>query len=218
MDLKQFADNGKTVGNLGGAPYTQHSAPYRSWNPAADMRYRIRSNWSAYAQFAVGSNIPPSNVFDTKGAQVAVLPKPTMVKTYQIGTVVKFNRVTFDMAAYYSHFQNPYSSFLDAAGESFFYQTGPSNTRGVEAEGNILVTRGLSLYANATLGSAKYQGGAKYANGGLWIQNTPNNTEAVGLTYSRKGWDLGMFNKRSEEHTSELQSRFGISYAVFCLK
>src|ERR1043166_9815375 len=25
-------------------------------------------------------------------------------------------------------------------------------------------------------------------------------------------------SKRSEEHTSELQSRFGISYAVFCLK
>src|ERR1043166_310357 len=24
--------------------------------------------------------------------------------------------------------------------------------------------------------------------------------------------------RRSEEHTSELQSRFGISYAVFCLK
>src|ERR1043166_9780035 len=30
-------------------------------------------------------------------------------------------------------------------------------------------------------------------------------------------WPLGR-NKRSEEHTSELQSRFGISYAVFCLK
>src|ERR1043166_10056035 len=27
-----------------------------------------------------------------------------------------------------------------------------------------------------------------------------------------------LFNDRSEEHTSELQSRFGISYAVFCLK
>src|ERR1043166_2914051 len=26
------------------------------------------------------------------------------------------------------------------------------------------------------------------------------------------------FQRRSEEHTSELQSRFGISYAVFCLK
>src|ERR1043166_6229654 len=28
--------------------------------------------------------------------------------------------------------------------------------------------------------------------------------------------NVGMF--RSEKHTSELQSRFGISYAVFCLK
>src|ERR1043166_9533061 len=29
---------------------------------------------------------------------------------------------------------------------------------------------------------------------------------------------LGADASRSEEHTSELQSRFGISYAVFCLK
>jgi len=27
-----------------------------------------------------------------------------------------------------------------------------------------------------------------------------------------------LLDMRSEEHTSELQSRFGISYAVFCLK
>jgi iron complex outermembrane receptor protein len=66
----------------------------------------------------------------------------------------------------------------------------------VEAEGNIALGYGLSLYLNGTAGSAKYQGGAKYANGGLWIQNTPNNTEAIGLTYQVKGWSLGMFNKR----------------------
>src|ERR1043166_4688359 len=29
---------------------------------------------------------------------------------------------------------------------------------------------------------------------------------------------IALFEPRSEEHTSELQSRFGISYAVFCLK
>src|ERR1043166_10343574 len=33
----------------------------------------------------------------------------------------------------------------------------------------------------------------------------------AGLRAVRRG-------QRSEEHTSELQSRFGISYAVFCLK
>src|ERR1043166_10293480 len=36
-----------------------------------------------------------------------------------------------------------------------------------------------------------------------------------------KGWCIRKAfckDMRSEEHTSELQSRFGISYAVFCLK
>src|ERR1043166_2342250 len=36
----------------------------------------------------------------------------------------------------------------------------------------------------------------------------------------RWSWSSNLqdFVMRSEEHTSELQSRFGISYAVFCLK
>ena len=43
------------------------------------------------------------------------------------------------------------------------------------------------------------------------------------LTYlkQKKAGQKNHFSKkqtRSEEHTSELQSRFGISYAVFCLK
>src|ERR1043166_8996251 len=37
------------------------------------------------------------------------------------------------------------------------------------------------------------------------------------LTFSIEGHE-GERQPRSEEHTSELQSRFGISYAVFCLK
>jgi iron complex outermembrane receptor protein len=197
MNLTQYADNGKTVGNLGGKPSTYHDAQYRSWMPSIDLRYRVKSNWTAYAQFGTGSNIPPSSVFDTKNALVAVVPKPTTVKTYQVGSALKFDRWTLDFDAYYSHFQNPYSSFIDATtGEAYFYQTGPSNTKGVEAESNIRVAGGLSVYLNGTMGSAKYQGGAKYANGGLWIQNTPKNTEAIGLTYAVKGWNLGMFNKR----------------------
>lgn len=197
MDLAQFADNGKTVGSLGGAPSTFHTANYRSWLPSIDMRYKLRSNWTAYAQFGTGSNIPPSSVFDSKNALVAVLPKPTAVKTYQAGSVLKFNRWTLDLDAYYSHFQNPYSSLIDATtGESYFYQTGPSNTKGVEAEGNILAGHGFSVYLNGTMGVAKYQEGRSYANGGLWIANTPKNTEAIGLTYQKSNWDMGIFNKR----------------------
>jgi iron complex outermembrane receptor protein len=190
MNFTQFADNGKTVGSLNGAPSVMHDATFRSWMPSIDARYKLKSNWSVYAQFATGSVIPPTNVFDTKGALVAVLPKPTTTKTYQIGSVLKFNRVTLDVDGYYSHFQNPYAATPDASGEPVFYQTGPSNTKGVEAESNILIGHGFSLYLNGTLGSAKY------AQTGLWVANAPKNTETVGFTYRVKSWDLGFFNKR----------------------
>src|SRR3546814_9234192 len=35
---------------------------------------------------------------------------------------------------------------------------------------------------------------------------------------SMDNWDPQLLNRRSEEHTSELQSLMRISYAVFCLK
>ena len=190
MNFTQFADNGKTVGSLNGAPYVVHDETFRAWMPSLDARYKLKPNWTVYAQFATGSVIPPTNVFDTKGGLVAVLPKPTTTKTYQLGSVLKFNRVTLDMDGYYSHFQNPYSSSPDASGEPVYYQTGPSNTKGVEAESNILIGHGFSLYLNGTLGSARYQ------KTGLWVQNAPKNTETVGFTYQLRGWDLGFFNKR----------------------
>ncbi len=190
MNFTQYADNGKTVGSLNGAPYVIHDATFRSWMPSLDARYKLQTNWTVYAQFATGSVIPPTNVFDTKGALVAVLPKPTTTKTYQLGSVLKFNRVTLDVDGYYSHFQNPYSNAPDPSGEPIYYQTGPSNTKGVEAESNILIGYGFSLYLNGTLGSAKYQ------NTGLWVQNAPKNTETIGFTYQLRGWDLGFFNKR----------------------
>src|ERR1043166_10051824 len=41
---------------------------------------------------------------------------------------------------------------------------------------------------------------------------------AVDRQHPLHGARLFLSADRSEEHTSELQSRFGISYAVFCLK
>src|SRR3546814_2499696 len=38
------------------------------------------------------------------------------------------------------------------------------------------------------------------------------------LPKAEGGWNLWLFHRRSEEHTSELQSLMRISYAVFCLK
>ncbi len=208
MHLKQFAD-GKTVGNLGGAPFVTHSAGYNSWLPSFEANYRIRDNWSAYGQYGRGSVIPPSSVYDVTGAQVAVTPKPIVASTYQGGSVVKLNRVSFDADVYYIHYQNSYSSFTPSSGPdngfTYYYQNPASNTVGVEGETNIALTRSLSVFLNGTYGQAKYESAsavaatattpAVAASPSAWVANTPNYTATEGLTYRDKRFDVGFFNK-----------------------
>jgi iron complex outermembrane recepter protein len=212
MNLNQYQD-AKIVGCLGGksgtdfvtgAPiciggptFVNHVGNFGNWLPNIAARYSVMSNWSVYAQFAEGNIIPPSSVYDVTGANVLTPPKPTLAKSYQIGSVMKHGRWTLDLDAYYVHFQNPYTSFFDTNAQDYvFYPTGPSNTKGIEAESNFLLGAGFSLYLNGTMGSAKYQEGAGIVNGGLWVANTPKNVETVSLLWRHKNWDVGFVDKR----------------------
>ncbi|MDR3727165.1 MAG: TonB-dependent receptor [Terracidiphilus sp.] len=210
MHLKQYAD-GSTVGSLNGAPYVTHNAFYNNLLPSFEANYRIRSNWSAYGQYGRGSEIPPSSVFDVTGAQVAVTPSPTTASTYQGGTVLKLNRVLFDADVYHINYESAYSSYkvTDATkadyGDSYYYSTPSRNTTGFEAEGNLVLMRGLSAVLNGTFGEAKYDsakattlgnGTVIPASGVVWVAGVAKNTASGGLTYQNKGWDLGFFNKR----------------------
>jgi iron complex outermembrane receptor protein len=189
-DFRQFADNGKTVGNLNGAPYIDHMATFNSWQPSFDARYKLARNWSVYGQYATGNSIPPTSVFDVKNARVAVLPKPTQVRTFQFGSVYKTGRFTLDVDSYFIHFDSGYSSTPDANGEPVYYLTSTSRTRGVEAESSVYFGHGFSAYVNGTAGIAKYN------DTNLWVQNAPRDTETIGLSYQQGNWDLGFFNKR----------------------
>jgi iron complex outermembrane receptor protein len=177
---------------IGGAAFVGHSVDYNSWLPSIAARDQVQRNWSVYAQFGEGSSIPPTNVFDVPNAAVEAPPKPTLAKTYQGGAVMKFNRWTLDVDAYYIHFQNPYSAVNDPNNfsEPVYVLTGPSNTKGIEAESSIAAGHGVSLYFNGTLGAARYQ------NTGLWVANAPRDTETVGLTWQQKNWTTGFFDKR----------------------
>ena len=215
---KQYADNGKTIGGLGtNNPNTfiTNGGSYSAWLPSIDANYRLKSNWSVYGQVATGSIVPPSSVFDyaqgPNGTPVKTLPKQQRNTTYQAGTVLKLKRVTFDADFYHIRFQNSYSSTLDSSGEPVYFLQPSSITKGFEAESNIYVAHGLSVYFNASVGRASYVGNLSVtcaptnctgapitvtAPSGLWVANTPSDTEAEGVTYQRKGWDLGVFNKR----------------------
>jgi len=223
--LTQYQDNGKTVGCLGGAlstgatvtkanvvciggnPSTYHSAGYSSYLPSIDANYHLLSNWSVYGQFGEGTIIPPSGVFDVAGAQVLTTPKPTEVFTYQSGTVLKLKQVTLNADMYFSRFQGAFTAIPDSNNTSEFdYVTsGDAVTKGFEAEMNVYITHGLSFYANGTAGKARYVSptvpnnkGVPIANVnyGLWVANTPSDTEAFGLTYQQKRIEFGIFDKR----------------------
>jgi iron complex outermembrane receptor protein len=194
QSFTQYADDGKIVGDLGGAPFITNVAAYSSYLPSADANYRIKDNWSVYAQFSKGSIIPPTSVFDQAGA-VATLPKPTGVSTYQAGSVLKLKRLTLDGDVYFIKFQNPYSSFNPTDGSDTVFFLGPDSiTKGIELETNVSLGHGLSVYGNGTVGSATYTGTG--VPSGLWVTNTPANTEGFGVTYQDKNIDMGIFEKR----------------------
>jgi iron complex outermembrane receptor protein len=218
IDTKQFADNGKTIGGLGTNDpdtFITNSGSYSSWLPSIDANYRLKNSWSVYGQVSTGSVVPPSKVFDytqgPAGIPVKTLPKQQRSTTYQTGTVLKLKRVTFDADFYHIRFQNSYSSTLDPTGEPIYFLQPSSITKGFEAESNVYVGHGLSAYLNASVGRATYVGSLSVdcapskcsaapinvnAPSGLWVANTPSDVETEGVTYQRKGWDFGLFNKR----------------------
>ena len=223
---KQFADNGKTIGSLQptgvtGDPtkFITNAGSYTAWLPSIDLNYRVKSNWSVYGQLSTGSVVPPSKVFDfnqgVNGLPVKTAPKQQRSTTYQAGTVLKLKRATFDADFYHIRFQNSYSSTLDSTGEPVYFLQPSSISKGFEAESNIYIGHGLSAYLNATVGRAEYVGTLAVscvtgttgctsstpqlslaAPSGLWVQNTPSDTESEGVTYQHNGWDAGYFNKR----------------------
>jgi iron complex outermembrane receptor protein len=189
QNFVQYADL-KKVGNLGGAASVSHDGSYHSWLPSLDARYLLQKNWSAYAQFAEGDVIPPTSVFDVTNAAVSVLPKPTLTKTFQVGTVWTSEKAMFSADAYTTRLDNSYSSSYDAkAIDTIYFPSGTSTYKGVEAEANVLIDR-VAVYVNGTIGSAKYN------SSGLWVQNAPGDTETLGLTYQEHRVSIGAFAKR----------------------
>ena len=150
----------------------------------------LQKSWSIYAQFATGDEVPPSNVFDVKNAAVTVLPNSVKNKTFQVGTVYTSEGMTFSADAYHISFDNAYSSTTDLNGFTTWYSNGKSVSQGIEAEANFVLGGGFNIYANATLGSAKYEAT------GLWIQNAPRDTQSLGLYYQQDAWSVGLLGKR----------------------
>ncbi|WP_446745619.1 TonB-dependent receptor [Silvibacterium acidisoli] len=209
MNLTQYADDGKTVGKLNGATSITSFGGFGSNLPSAEGNYRILRNWSAYAQFGKGAEIPPSSTFDVAGGgqEVSQLPKPTQTTTYQAGTVLKTNRFTLDADVFRVKFQNNYISLAVAnpnnpAYDNNEYYLGPDSiTKGFEAETNVAVGYGFHVYANGTVNKATYTGTGVPSN--LYVADTPSYTQSLAVTYQDHGFDVGVIEKRVGDHYND---------------
>lgn len=229
---------------------TNHGS-YSAWLPSLDFNYRIHPDFSVYAQASTGSIVPPSSVYDYYQTPTTLVPKPQLTTkpeqqrstTYQAGAVMKLKNLSLDADAYHIRFQNSYSSVIDTTptdpdfGDAVYFLQPSSVTQGVEFETNFTVVRGLSVYLNANATTAFYSGKLNAntsstaltapvlvkAPTGLWVAQTPTDTELQGLTYQSKSFDVGFFNKRVGEqrvdngqyHNQSLISPFSASNAYF---
>jgi iron complex outermembrane receptor protein len=187
QDFVHLADNGGAVGALGGAPSIAHSITYTDVLPALDVRYQFKPNWSMYAQYALGDQIPSTNVFDVPNAKALPVPTPTKTTTVQVGTVWSSDDLTLAADIYKTNLDSTYSksSTADSSGNFGWYASGTQTSQGIEAEANWVLGQGFSLYGNATAASLKYD------SNGKWVAGAPSDTETLALNYKRANWSVG---------------------------
>jgi iron complex outermembrane receptor protein len=214
--------NYATNTNINPNAFVANAGSFYATLPSLSLNYRIQNNWSVFAQAAQGSIVPPSSIFDfnqSTGGTIATqvqLPKQQKNTTYEAGTVLKLKNVTFDADYFHIHFDNSYSCIATASSgdDNSCYLQPSSITEGVEGEANLYLTHGFSAYLNASYNQAAYEGTLAAtctgsttacaagpapivtAPSGLWVQQTPSDIEAEGITYQHKSFDFGFFNKR----------------------
>jgi len=156
--------------------------------PSVTLREQINPNWSTYFQFAQGYLAPNLNVFYVNAPTVSGQPSPEQTNNYQIGTVYKTDRVTFDADLYYIDFLNMVTHHT-VGGVTYFANGGGATYKGFETEGTVSLGHGFNAYANFTLNSAQFKDGSG------WVQSVPKMTAAAGLLYSRGPLDASAIFK-----------------------
>jgi iron complex outermembrane receptor protein len=192
QDFIHLADNGGAVGSLGGAPSIANSITYTDVLPAIDVRYQFKPNWTMYAQYALGDQIPSTSVFDVPNAKASPVPSPTKTTTIQVGTVWTSDNLTLAADIYKTNLDSTYtkSATADSAGNFGWYASGTQTSQGIEAEANLVLGQGFSLYANATSASLKYD------SNGKWVAGAPSDTETLALNYQMANWSVGASSNR----------------------
>jgi len=168
-----------------------------SFLPSLDANYRLSSLWSAYAQIAKGSLAPNLNTLYSASPTANDQVAPQTSLGYQIGTVLKADRYTFDADVYLINFNN-YITKTGSGANATYFNAGGVRYTGAEVEGNVLLGAGFSLYGNASLNKAVFTQngtGTQTWVSGQSISFVPKYTAAVSLNYDHALWHANLTTK-----------------------
>ena len=172
--------------------------------------YRIRPDWSVYAQAATSFLIPSLSALYVSGVSLQGL-KPQTSVSYQAGSVYTHGDITLDADIYRIDVKNlvtacnipsPTSANATATAAGFC-NVGQGRYTGVEGEGAYAFDFGLTLFANGSINTAKQLAtGADPAAGiaaspAQTLANAPKWTYAAGAIYHQGPWAATLTYKNS---------------------
>ncbi len=200
-------------GTRNGTPY---SDTFNQPEYFAAANYKIRSDWTAYFQFATGFLVPSLSLLQVNGPNVNAL-KPQETKNYQVGTVYNGSRVTFDADVYYITFDNLISSrtcgvgeTTCASGDTVYFNIQGATYKGIEGQVSFQVIPHVNLFANGSVNSAKNSAT------GLQIANAPSSTAAIGVLYREGPWSFSVIDKYvGQNHAVDAPDTTAASLATY---
>ena len=155
-----------------------YSKNYEEPLPSIAAHYKIRSNWTAYAQVAEGFLAPNLNLIYIPNPSGNTL-NPERTWNYQIGTAWQSDRLAASADVYLINFNNYITSNGQSGARKVFINAGDADYKGVEVEATYYVGQGFSAFGNGSYNSAKY------SPSGQFIAEVPDATLAGGLIYNR---------------------------------
>jgi iron complex outermembrane recepter protein len=164
-----------------------------------DAHYKLADNWSLYAQWAQGFLAPNLNTLYVDNPNANNL-QPQATTNVQVGTTWVGQGLTVSLDAYTINFSNLLQKepgTPETGNSAYFINAGAARYRGVEGEATYAVGAGFSVYANASLNSARYENTTAVSGivNDSWIPLAPDRTAALGLLYKQGPLQASLIDK-----------------------
>lgn len=172
------------------------SMTYTTTLPFLTVNHKLDPQTSVYGQYAKGFQIPDLNTFYVANPGKSST-EPQKTTNYQVGVVGRSDRMTWDADVYRIEFVNKLVSNGMSGADAGFVNIGGATYQGIEGQMAYVVGDGVSLYANASVNSAKAN------DTGLQISGAPEATAALGLLYNANAWSGSLIYK----HTGSVRQK-----------